>query len=1130
MALGFITGSAGAGKTRTLLEEMIRQSAQEPERRFFVVVPEQFTMQTQQTLVRLAPEKCILNLEVTSLNRLAYRVFAETGRGGADLMEEIGKSFLIGKIALEKRKEMVFFGDQLTRPENIAEMKALISELMVYGVDPGMLREAAEGSSKLKLKLRDIHTVYAAFRERLAGSAMTSEEVPERFAAVAADSAMIRGSVMAFDGFTGFTPVQLRLIRAFLPLVRDLYVTVTYDSDRSAVASCGRTDLFTLSIETIRLLTREAREAGVPLLERRVVRRPENAPDPKEPSLAFLERHLFRKEERVFGETPEGISARKCANPREEMEEAARKICRLVREQGYRYRDFAVVTGDLSAYGPCAEEIFSAHGIPFFIDEKRKLTGNPFIEYLRAACEVCLEDWSYESVFRLLKTGMTDFGQDETDRLEHYVLGCGIRGRKKWYGEFTAAYRNEDPAEVPALNGLRERVCGLIGPLSETFSSRMSTVREKSAALYEFCVRSRAKEKLDEYIGVFEKKNRPDLVREYAQVYPYVCGFLDKLVAMLGDERISMRDYAALLDAGFAEARIAIIPPGSDRVFVGDVERSRVPEVKVLIFPGMNEGLVPKPVSVGGFLTEPDRAALAGMNVKLKPTSREAVVTGRFYLYTALAKPTRRLFVSWCTNLADGSEAHASYLIDVLKRMFPLLEEERAEEDALSLIERPTHGIAYLADRIRGIGAPGPDDAFLQVFSLFRGDPDYAGQTAMLLRAAGTRRKQDEIGRAAAKALYGEVLRNSATRLERFCECRFRHFLDFGLRLQERPAYEFTGSDFGTLIHRSLEIYGEKLIGRGDAGEEEHLRLVNEALDQAAEETGRDSVLYSTPRSRYELSRMRRMLERTVRTLKEQADAGDFRISGAEDPFSSSLDLHSLCYDLPGGARMILTGRIDRIDTSTDGDVVYVRVTDYKTGSVTFDPKRIYYGLQLQLAIYMNAAAEMIRRKGGRPCPAGMYYMKVWDPVLEYREGETPEAFEERRTGAMRPSGVALGDPEVLRRYDRELPLKGESSVINVRMGRNGSLKGDVLDESGFLTIGRYAGRKAEETGALIMSGRAEVNPYRLGQENACTYCPYRTVCGFDEKIPGCSWRNLRALNGSEAVALMQEDLDGMDR
>ena len=1151
MALTMYLGSAGVGKTHALMQRMIKDSLAHPKIQYLMIVPEQATMETQRQLVLLHPRQAIMNIDVLSFNRLAYRVFSETGAGREDLLEEIGKTFLLEKIALEQKKQLSYFGDTLARPGNLAEMKSLLSELMLYGVSPDMLADiltpsAAEEpgsplSGSLAGKLRDIVTVYRSFQEKTDGRFLPREEVPDRLASVADQSDMLKNAVIALDGFTGFTPVQLRLLEKLLPIVRDIYVTVTMDPDSLPAAKAHATDLFHFSSLTVTALTQLADRARVKVNPAIRIDRHERSRGAASDDLVFLADHIFRRNRVIRSGACRDIRIKTCSSPREEIEEAALFITRKIRTEGFRWRDFAIVTGDLPTYDNYVRQVFDEWKIPFFLDEKRSLLMNPFMEYVRAALEACASAYSYEGIFRMLRTGMTDFTDQEIDHLENYVLALGIRGKKKWHEKFIRSYYKEDAGEIPLLDNARERLCSLLDPLADVLAARGSTVCEKTTALYAFFVRSHAEEKLAASVRTFEEEGDNAHAREYSQVYPYIIGFLDKLVSVLGDEPVSMKDYQSLLEAGFAEARVAVIPPGADQVLVGDMERSRLGQVKILLFVGVNEGLIPRTPPEGGVLSEADRECLLDRRIKLRPASREAMAIERYYLYLTLTKPSQMLCLSYSRSNANGEAIHPAYLIRLIRDLFPSIPVLSPSESAIDALEKKETGIHILTRQMELLGEKPLDPAYCELFSYYAHDPHYAGRTQQLLRAAGKRKPADTIGRAAAEALYGRQLTGSATRLETFCQCAMRQFLQFGLRLRERQNYSFQPVDMGSVIHRSLEYFGRETMGADRPGWAElagNASLRNSYADQCMKKSLQEagfSVLDDTARDAYQIRRMNRLLRTTVWAQALQLSAGDFTPASFEEEFRGSGQMDALHLDLGDGTSMLLTGKIDRIDTVKDGDVTYFKIIDYKTGAKEFDLNEVYYGLQMQLVLYLNAVSELMRRNHITACPAGIFYYRVLDPVVNSIPGESQEDTRRRILRELRVSGVLLKDKRAAAHLDHALHTDGKaaSDVIPCSYTQKGDFTktgSHALDGEAFRTMETYVSRMAIKAARLILSGKADTDPYAFSdQDNACTFCPYRTCCGFDRKIPGSSMRKLEKKTQADDIIKAMEESDGVD-
>lgn len=1172
MSLHIYTGSSGSGKSHLIYTQIIRQSMEHPTDRFLVIVPEQYSMQTQKQLVRLHPRHGILNIDVLSFARLAYRVFAEVGER-SQLLEEIGKSFVLQKIALDHKEDMSVLGTNLSKPGNIAEMKSMISELLLYGIRADMLSQNSgkqQGTSLLERKLHDIQVVYNAFESYLANRYMTAEEVPDVLARVAGKSKILRDAIIVFDGFTGFTPVQLKLIEELMPICRDMYVTVTMDPTEDAFGKYRKTDLFSMSHDTTSALYAIARKTHVTVEPVVYVSASESSRFATSPSLAFLEQNLFRRHRKVwnagqsnsksaadsdtaskFSDVSDSIASASLGregtgsldisifaarNPLAEVQHAAQCIARMVREEGLRYRDFAIITGDLATYDDYVRQVFGEVDIPYFLDVKRSLIHNSFVEYVRAAVEACSEDYSYDSIFRMLKTGMSGIPVADIDRLENHVLALGIRGKRRWREKWVNHSRNENPEYIPELDEIRKQVCALLDPMADTFARRGSTVRDKTVALFEFCQRSGCEVRLAADAERFAEAGRQDLTREYKQVYARVMGFLDKLVQVLGDERISMRDYRAVLEAGFAEEKIGIIPPGTDQVMVGDMERSRLSDIKVLFFLGVNEGMVPKSESAGGILTEIEREQLRERDIRLKPTPRENIAIGRFYIYLALTKPSQKLILSYAAATSRGEVMRPSYLIATIRQLFPGLDVQTESDDLIDHIERPENGLSLLTDSLARLKDQPPAPAFVELFSWYHSQKEYRQQAENLLVAATVRKPQDQIGKAAARVLYGTRLTNSASRLERFSACAFAHYLQYGLRLKDREEFEFSGMDLGNVIHSALELFGRQVREMQDAnGTPLSWATIDDAQrDSLAQKCVIDAaqvynpvLLHDSARNEYQIKRMQRLMTTSVWALQNQLARGDFNPTEFEVDFRDVTDLSTVNLHLPDGAKMMLTGRIDRLDTCRIDGKTYVKIIDYKTGGMSFDMTAVYYGLQLQLVVYLNAALEMYERDGAVAEPAGIFYYQINDPIEDFEAGDTVETIRQRVLRDMKASGIVSDDPAAVGHLDKTLgPGNQKSDVIPVELKKDGSFsaRSKTVSSDGFRLISAYVNNKIRDIGACILEGNADINPYVYKNRTACDYCPYRPVCGFDRKIRGYVFRSLAVMKDEDVLQKMEEE------
>ncbi|MDE6064482.1 MAG: PD-(D/E)XK nuclease family protein, partial [Lachnospiraceae bacterium] len=740
--------------------------------------------------------------------------------------------------------------------------------------------------------------------------------------------------------------------------------------------------------------------------------------------LAHLERTLFRYPVKEYDKPQSSVHLFAASTVREEVRQTGIKLRRLVREKGFFYRDIAVVAGDLEVYAELVEAEFSLLGIPCFVDRTRGIVLNPLTEYIKSAFEVLAKNFSYESVFQYLRSGLAGFQPEETDLLENYCKETGIRGKRKWSMQFTkrTAQMKEETEPLLAINELRERFYEELSPLLNVEAKSAAAYVE---ALYLFLTKNKAAERLAAYEEMFLDKGELVRAKEYAQVYRLVMELLEQIMGLLGDEPMSLKEFADILEAGFAEIEVGTIPQNVDRVLVGDIERTRLREVKALFFVGVNDGNIPKNTGKGGIISDIDREFLRQSEIELAPSPRQQMYIQRLYLYLNMTKPSDLLYLSFAGMSGEGKALRPAYLIAAMRQLFPQLSVEYPEkEPVLSQIMTPEAGLPYLAGALREYAQGNMvQEETATLYRAYRERLEYAGLLQRLTDAAFYRYEHSPLQKNVARALYGQILRNSVSRLETYAACAYRHFLKYGMSLKEREELAFENVDMGNVFHGVLEGFSHKLEESAytwfDFPEDFARGTVADVLSLYAAEYGA-AVLYDNARNEYAIRRMGRILERTVLTLQYQLKKGSFVPESYEMSFSSVSDLESVNIALSKEERMQLSGRIDRVDTLAKEDKLYVKVVDYKSGSRKFNLAALYYGLQLQLVVYMNAAVERETKKhpDKEVVPAAMLYYHVYDPIVSAEAEAAPEEINAALLEQLRAGGIVNSDGEIARRLD----------------------------------------------------------------------------------------------------------------
>ena len=1141
MSLQFYFGPSGSGKSRKLHTDMLEWAAREQERNFLFLVPDQFTMQTQFDLVNASKNKGIMNIDVLSFGRLSHRIFEETGFGTKPVLDDTGKSLVLRKVAEDVKESLPVMGPNLHKIGYIHEVKSALSEFMQYGIAPDQVSELvdyAKGRGTLHYKLKDLQTLYHGFEAYIRDRFVTTEETLELLTRAVERSAIIKNSVVIFDGFTGFTPIQNRLIQRLMELTGRVIVSITIDIHENPFQMAGDQELFHLSKKTVKDLCRLAEEASVErtddiyLKEEPLYRFREN------PQLAHLEKHLFRYPLKPYEKKEEHIRIMEALSPSEESRQVCMQIRELVLSEGYSYRDIAVVVGDMETYGDYLEREGARFEIPMFMDRTRGLLFNPFIELIRSSLKICLTDFSYEAVFHYLRSGLAGFENEEIDKLENYVLALGIRGKKKWSQSFTrkpkAANEEKQLLLLEQLNKTREKLMNQLAPLL----LKRKTAGEYVRVLYDFITNAGIQEKLAAYENYFKSVQMMDKAKEYAQVYRLVMELFEQIDGLLSAEPISMQEFADILDAGFAEIEIGIIPGGVDRIMVGDMERTRLKQVKILFFLGVNDGNIPGSNAKGGIISDIDREFLQESGVELAPTPRQQMYIQRLYLYMNLTKPSDRLYLSYARVSSEGKSIRPSYLIDMIRRLYPGITVERPDMGKHPVTQMAGYkdGLTVLAGALRDYAAGKQDSPGAQevsaLLSLYDKNEEYGALAEKMEEAAFMQYQHSPLSHVVAKAIYGSMLENSVSRLEQYASCAYAHFLQYGLKLQEREEYSFEQVDLGNLYHTVLELFADKLGDNGftwfDFPEEEGDRILKEALETCAGAYG-ETILYSNARYEYMVDRIYRILKRTIRTLRAQLQGGSFTPAHFEMSFLKVENLETVNIALTEKEKMKLRGRIDRIDTCEDEDHVYVKIIDYKSGNKKFDLAALYYGLQLQLVVYMNVASEIEKKKhpDKEIVPAALLYYHVSDPMIREEKEISPEEINEKLLKELRTTGIVNDGEKVISLLDRSFTDK--SLLVPVERKKDGSFSASssVIAKEDYETVSAFVNHKIRQFGREILSGNIEINPCETGTGTSCTYCAYQDVCGYDEKIPGYETRILKKLEEDEVMLKMRKEING---
>ncbi len=1116
MSLRFVYGPSGSGKSTYVQKYVIDKSMSDPARKHLLIVPDQFTMQAQVRMIELHPDHAFSNIEVLSFSRLSHRILEEIGGEDVPVLDDTGKNLIIRRVAGEVADSLVYVGGKLDRYGFVSEIKSAISEFMQYGYRPADVRSLAERASErrlLSMKLSDIAVIYEAFMKYKADRFLTREETLDIVAKGLHKSELVKGATLVLDGFTGFTPIQEQVIRELMVLSREVIFTFTLPADADPCTARSEEDMFWLCSRAARRIRALADDAGVITEEHVPCQRKADGGS----MLDHLERHAFRYPTVPYaGSDRDSVRIYRAQTISDEIRDTFGRIRSLTAGGKLRYRDVALVVGNMASYADEVMHAANEAGIPIYMDYSRSIMTTPIVEALLSAMDVVRTDYARESVIRHMRTGFGPLDRDETDVLENFLLRTGIRGRASYERVWTIR-RDErsEKARTPEGEEWYVTECDRINSIRERVLAHFESLRNISStyprALYEFMVNAGMHDRLLVMSTKYGEIGDSSSEKQYAQIYDKIMELLDQMEALCGEDVSDADEFAGILEAGLSELKVGVIPQESDQVLVGDMIRTRLSHVKALFLLGVNDSNIPGTVSSGGLISDVDRDFLTGMeDVCLAPTPREQMFTQRLYLYMNMTKPACSLTLSYVTGDAEGNDMMPSYLIGLMRRLFP----ELAIENSGSTHSLGGHVLpanrsdvshacaAMIRDYVDG-RIEGEDVRLLAALCRTLMESGLEESCRRMFEMSMMRHVSLSLPAQLVRDVYGEVIRASVSRLEKFAGCAYAHFLSYGLKLVPRPEFTFENRDMGEVYHKALEEFGLRMRTEGLSWEgltdEDADEWVREITERITSVYG-DTILVSSKRNKALSGRIRRVIRRSVDTIRYQVTQGSFVPAYFEKQFET--DRRAL---LPGGneAPYKLMGKIDRVDVSSGDGAEYVRIIDYKSGNRVFDLSGLYHGFKLQLAIYMHEALRL----GNGVRPAGMLYFHVSDPMVKAAGDMTDVEAADAVRYEMRMKGIIAADEDVYARMDRNLAPGIESHVVPVKLTMDGVPDGrtsKTYDPEIFDVILKYAGHKSDELIGRLLEGDIDCAPATYaGAGDPCRFCDYSASCRIKSGLDG---------------------------
>ena len=1103
--LQLLLGRSGTGKTeeiyRLLTDEVWSDAPEKGS--CILLVPEQFSFESERTLLERLGPRMASGVLVLSFTRLADTIFRELGGLAGRRMDDPTRALLMSQALEQVAPHLTLYRRHTANPEYIQSMLALLSECKQCAIPPAQLEQAADGlDGTLHAKCRELALILEAYDALAAQSYLDPLDDLTRLAQRMGDSHLLDGATVFIDGFKGFTQQELQVLGGILRKASRVTVTLCTDTLEDKSHGFG---LFSPVIRTANRLIELARQQRTAVAKPRILTENHRTADP---ALRFLEAGCFLPRPAVLEQPAASVTVTPCGDIYRECQYVARTIRRLLRENGGRCRDIALVTRDLSAYTGLLDAALEQEGIPCYLDRRDSILTDPLITLTLAALRAATDGYATDDLLTLLKTGLAGFSTSSVSLVENYVFLWRING-SRWRQEWTwnpeglsVQATEATDKQLAHLNRLRRR---LIRPL-ERLQAALSghpTGADFAHAVYRYLLDIHADRLVRLQVARLDAAGEHALADRQARLWDVLMNLLDKFAAALAHTPLSAARLLDLLRLAAQITDLGVLPQSLDAVQIGSADRMRFSAPKTVFLLGVNEGVFPAYPAASGLLTDDERRTLIARGLPMADASDLQAVEERFFAYAALSAPSERLFLTYPQTNAAGETLAPSLLVDTVRRILPqcTIGVDRREDG--QDLESEAEGFEQLAARWR---EPSPLTAALR--SLFAEQPAYAHRLSAIARSAEERPAAftDE---ALARRFFGNELRLSASRVEKYHQCRFAYFCQYGLKAKARKPADLNAAEFGTLTHYVMEHRLPEYTALGFA----HVRREQVFADAAA--TVRQYVddcmggmENKTERFAHLVDRLSRtsgaLLWHVVRELRQsQFVPVDYELSiGMPDENGNRIE--PVVLTLPDGATVQVQGKVDRVDVFHKDGRAYVRVIDYKTGSKEFRLDEVVEGINVQMLLYILTIWQNGGPRYGTVTPAGVLYLPAKLPVLRIDRDADEAAAERERTLAMRMNGLLLDDSAIVQAMEHD----AAGLFIPASLDKNGNCKGKGRNGDGLATLEQFGQlKKRMETLLTAMAqtlrqGDIAALPASGANVDACAYCDYKAVCGHEPEDP----------------------------
>lgn len=1100
MALQMIYGRANSGKTQFILNKA--KEFFENDEPFIIVVPEQFTHIAERRLIKKIGSIQSKTAEVLSFDRIARRIF-DMYPSDKKIIGSVGKSLIMSKIISECELEYYKGCNDQIGFSNVCVDE--ISMLKKYNISPNDLKKAAESAKELSLKYKfgDISEIYEKYNNELKNTFNDSDDLLNILDSVLQNVRPYEGITFIFDEFSSFNPQEINIISSLASQAKNIYMTLSCDTSNDKGMVFRPTEQCSKKIKSA------CKRYNVEIKDTIFINKTYYNRD----EISFLEKNLYSYPPQKTNIECDSIRIYAYENPYTEVIQTASKIIALVREKNIRYREISVVCSDVPSYSNIIRSVFSMFSIPCFIDEKTDVLNHSIINFVINIFDVYLKGYDSETVVNFLKSGYLNITPDEVYASDNFIAATGAT-KNTWLSddrwEKTLDFYCGDNIENKSLlNNVRNKYIMPLAVLHDKIKGKKA-VKYICEQIYDYLLNSEFDKSICSYIEHFKSERNNYMAKQYSYVWKTLIEALDMLVFVFGDKSVNLKEFKKYLFIAFSQQKIGIIPTSVDEIIVGDVLRSKSEPVKYQFVIGACDSSFPSPKNNNTFIDDTDKSFLNSIGIGYSPNSEEASYYDRFLIYSALAHPTDALIISYPMADTSFSRLRPSFVVTLIENMFPKLHVgDSTSEKAESCFTNINIALEFLVENIRKItNGESADKRWQDIYHyLYLHNRDDA--IKFISDSIKSKKRITKLSSELTNRLFDKEFYSTISRIQKYNSCRYSYYLRYMLSLKPKDAFGFESVDIGTLAHEIIEKIFKKI-----SYENIDLKNVDEAFfktnvdiltDKFIDDVFSESAEF-TKRDIAEIEELRKSLVLSLVMIKNHIVRSKFVPMGYEMIFDDN-NIGCIELNLNNGKKLKLTGKIDRADSFTNEDGTYIRVVDYKTGNKKFDYSDVFYGLDIQILIYLDALVE----KNPNAKHAGALYFKIGNSFLDTDTSD--DITDEDIDKSFKMIGVVADEKNVLNAFDPlSINMKG-SGANNISLGK-------------FKLLSDYVKDEAAKSASDLSSGFIDVNPYVKSEKKPCDYCEYSAVCGFSDENNDV-YRTLKSVNKTSIWKNINDNTNG---